>query len=181
MSNYTDSDNGKAPTVWRRGAHDGIYIGVWMSAIFVFSIYSQGAPLLSLMTLIMMAAVPAIVYRRLKRDWQRWPNVRFFSSAWLQGICMFFFGSLIMAAVMVVFLKFIQPDLIHDSVQQAIAFYQTLNDPQSAEMARTLQTMINQHLLPTAINVAFSMIWLATFTGSILSMILSGIVKITTR
>ena len=181
MSTQFNSENGQAPAVWRRGANDGMFLGLWMSAIFICGAYSQNISLLAWLTLLMMAAVPAIVYRWLKRDWQRWPRMRFFSAAWMQGICMFFFGSLILAAVMVVLLKFIRPDFILESVRGAIEIYRSYGDPQSAEMANTLQQMIDRHILPTPVRFGITMIWTVTFTGSILSMILTGIIKLTTR
>ena len=181
MSNQFDFGNSTAPAVWRRGADDGMRLGLWMSGIVVCIVYSPNVPLLSLMALLMMAAVPAIVYRWLKRDWQRWPRMRFFSAAWMQGICMFFFGSLILAAVMVVLLKFIRPDFILESVRGAIEIYRSYGDPQSAEMANTLQQMIDRHILPTPVRFGITMIWTVTFTGSILSMVLTGIIKLTTR
>ena len=181
MSTQFNSENGQAPAVWRRGANDGMFLGLWMSAIFICGAYSQNISLLAWLTLLMMAAVPVIVYGWLKRDWLKWPQMRFFSAAWMHGICIFFFGSLIMAAVIVIFMKFIRPDFILESVRRAIEIYRSLDDPEAANMAHTLQEMINRHMLPTPVNLGITMIWTVTFTGSILSMILTGMVKLTTR
>lgn len=181
MSTQFNSENGQAPAVWRRGADDGMLLGMWMSAIFICGAYSPSMPVLFWLTVLMMAAVPVIVYGWLRRDWIKWPQMRFFSAAWMQGICMFFFGSLIMAAVIVIFLKFIRPDFILESVKGAIEIYRGMDGPEAANMAHTLQEMINRHMLPTPVNMGITMIWTVTFTGSILSMILTGIVKLTTR
>lgn len=179
---YNDiGDENRAPGVFRRGADDGWRMGLLMSAIFLAAAYSAQVPLLGLLSLLLMIAVPVVAYLWLRRDWLKWPRMRFFSAAWMQGICLFFFGSLILALVMFVFMKYIQPDFIDDSVHMAIDAYRTLGSPEALQMADLLQQMTDKHLLPSAISLSVSMIWSVTFTGSILSMVLTFIIKLTTR
>lgn len=182
--NYNDSCDGgtrKAPNVFRRGADDGWRMGLLMSAAFLCGVYSAQVPLLAYIAIVLVLAVPFVAYRWLWRDWRRWPATRFFSAAWMQGICFFFFGSLILAAVMVVFMRFVQPDFIADSVRKAIEVYNSIPDPRAGDMAHTLQQMLDKHLLPSAVSLGVSMIWTVTFTGSILSMFLTAIIRLTNR
>lgn len=172
-----DTDN-RTPSVFRRGADDGWRLGLYMYAIFVSAAYSVRMPWLGILSFILMLAVPFIVYRWLSRDYVRYQAMRFFSATWMQGICSFFFGSLIFAVLTYVFMRFIEPGWIADNVRMAADFYRQIGTAESLQMATALQGMIDKHLLPSAISFAISMIWTITFTGSVLSLLLSLLVRL---
>lgn len=182
----TDSDTSK-PNVFRSAAEDGLALGAAMSASFLFGanatrIADPGVALIMIIiSLLILVAVVVMAYRMLARDCRRWPSMRFFSAVWMHGIAMFFFGGLILCAVAVVFMHFLVPSFITENVTGAIQAYRMLGTPEAAHMADTLQRMIDRHLLPTPVSVATSMIWLVTFMGSMLSLVLTPIVRATTR
>lgn len=172
-----DINDNRTPTVFRRGADKGWRLGLYMFAIFCAAAYSVQIPLLGVVSFVLMVLVPFVVYRWLSRDYVRYPSQRFFSAVWMQGICCFFFGALIYAVLSYAFLRFVEPDWIVRNVHLAADFYRSINDPEAQQMATALQGMIDKHLLPSAINIAISMIWTITFTGSMLSLLLTVLVR----
>lgn len=181
---YTNnSGNGvnSVPSVYKRGAEDGLWMGLLLSVAFLTDASSLQIPLLALVSLGLKIAVPVMAYIWLKRDFLRYPTMRFFSALWMHGISFFFFGSLICAVVMFVYLRFIYPDFIIDTVHQAIDAYNAIDVPSAHEFADSLQHIIDMHALPSPITLAVTQIWAVTFGGSILTMILAFFVRLFNR
>lgn len=177
MNNQTTAKQ-KTPSVYRAGAEDGWRLGLYMMAIFLCGAYSMQVPVLGILSFILTLVIPVITFIWLKRDYVRYPGLRFFSAIWMHGIAMFFFGGLLLALCVYLFLRFFQPDFIVDNVRMAIDMYRSMKDvPGSEDLAHTLEQMLEQHLLPSAINVAMTMIWLSTFFGSVMSLLFSVIIR----
>lgn len=171
------SENATTPSVYKRGADDGFRVGLFMIALFFAAVYSMHVPVLGFLAFAMMIAVPFIVYRLMKRDYVRYPNMQFFSALWMHGISIFFFGSILLAAAVYVFLRFMNPTFIVDNLRVAIDVYRSLEVPEANEIADSLQMMIDKHMLPTAISLAISSIWSVVFSGSMLSLLLALLVR----
>jgi hypothetical protein len=103
--------------------------------------------------------------------------MQFFSALWMHGISIFFFGSILLAAAVYVFLRFMNPTFIVDNLRVAIDVYRSLGVPEANEIADSLQMMIDKHMLPTAISLAISSIWSVVFSGSMLSLLLALLVR----
>lgn len=176
-------NNDKAASVYKRGADQGWKLGLYLTAMFLCSAYSLQIPFAGLVSLAMLVVLPLPVYRVLARDYRRYPSMRFFSAVWMHGIALFFFGSLIMALAVYVFLRFVQPGFVLENVRRAIVLYRELGVqmPEAAAMADNLQTMVDKHLLPSAISLAFTTIWTVTFGGSMLTLVLTPVVRVLNR
>ena len=124
---------------------------------------------------------PAVAYMQLRRTMATQPSLATFSALWLQGICAFFFGGAIMAALCYAAMRWIWPGFIIDQVQTVIEIYGAVNDPEAQDIARTLQRLMDSHSLPSAIDIALELLYVAVFTGSLLSMLLSLIIRKTRR
>ncbi len=74
-------------------------------------------------------------------------------------------------------MRFIKPDFVIDQVKTAAGLYRTMADPQAQQMAHTLDLMIERHLVPAPIYVVVEMMLMGIFTGSILSMFITWIVR----
>ena len=81
------------------------------------------------------------------------------------------------AVALYVFLGYIEPGYIYSLVGQAVDTYRVVGTPQAVEMADMLQKLADSHMLPSPIMVAVDMIWTVSFTGSVLSLLLSLIVR----
>lgn len=164
-------------SVYRRGADDGLFFGIYLIIMFFASAFSMTIPFAGLLSIISVLGVPFIIYRFLRRSYINDNGTTQFSALWVQGITTFFCGSLISGIVALIYMKWINPDFILTQIQTLIDVYMANDWKEGKEIAEVLTKMIENNMLPTPINIVIESIWLAVFTGSILSMIASMIVQ----
>lgn len=164
-------------TVYRRGADDGFYFGLYLVALFFASAFSLTMPFAGLLSTVMMLAVPFVIYHFLRRAYIECEGKSQFSELWLHGIVIFFCGGLIAGVVAVVYMRWIAPDFIINQANIAIGIWEEANMPQADELAKTMKLAIEQKMIPTPIQLVIEMLWLQVFTGSLLSMLLSAIIR----
>lgn len=166
-------------SVYRRGADDGFIFGVYLSLMFIFQALAivHNSTLLSLLTLIMMLAVPAVIYFFLRRAYIADGRRSSFSALWLQGICTFFFGSLLMAVTVYVYTRLVQPNFMPEAFESLRQAYAMIDTDEAQQMVRWIENAQKHHLYPPASQLAVAFIWGAVFTGSILSMIISFVIR----
>lgn len=178
---FFNQSTGNGKSIYRRGADDGFWFGIYLSLLFLAMVSSIYSALAGVATLAMVIAVPFIIFFFLRRSYRADNCTSPFSALWLHGICIFFFGSLLMALTAYVYLRFINPAYITNIVDMAIEVYGSVDSPDAHEMVSLLQKAKDSHILPTAGGTAVQVIWAGVFSGSLLSMILSAIVRATTR
>lgn len=164
-------------SVYRLGAEDGLVMGPLLALTVVLMGASTYVPMLFFLTLAAMVAVPITAYILLARAYKRRPVQSTFSALWLQGICMFFFGSLIMALAAYIGMRWVCPGFVTDQINTIVAVYGSLDNPDAQTIATTLQKAADTHSLPTPIEISLELIYLAVFSGSLLSMVLALVVR----
>ncbi|MDD2961421.1 MAG: DUF4199 domain-containing protein [Muribaculaceae bacterium] len=164
-------------SIYRRGADDGLIFGIYLSAIFLCSVIGVGVPILSILSLLLIIALPLLLFKFLRRSFVASNGLSTFSEVWMLGILIFLFGSLICGVVTYVYLQFIEPTFIYDQVNAALDIYKSMPQMKDAEFVKIIQQAIDQHLLPSAIQIVIQMIWFTIFSGSLLSLLLSAIVR----
>lgn len=172
MTNTTDNQS-----PYRRGAENGITFGVYLTVMFFASVYSEKVQLLGLLTICMMLLVPFIIYRYLRRSYVTDHGCTLLSSLWMQGIMVFLCGSVLSASVQIVYLRWINPDFIINQLRSIIDIYSNSGVAQGEQMAELLQNLIDAKAVPSAISLVIEMIWLSVFTGSLLSVLVSLLVR----
>lgn len=172
MANDTANYN-----VYRRGASDGALMGLVMCGIFASWALSMRWALASLAFPLLCLAVPVLAWWMLRRAYRADGAGSTFSMLWMHGICIFFFGMLLMAGLALVWLRWLEPGLVHESMAQAADVYAQLPSPQAQAMAADVRTLIDHGMVPRAIDVALALLWAGVFSGSILSIILAAIIR----
>lgn len=169
-------------SVYRRGADDGLWFGIYLSVMFGVSVCAITiSDSLSWLTMAMAAAVPAIIYFFLKRSYREDYCTSSFSTLWLHGICIFFFGCLLMAVTAYVYLRVINPAFYHDTIGMVLEMYDEAGISADNPNVKLLSAMQKNNMYPTAGQSAMELIMSGVLTGSILSMLISSIVRATTR
>lgn len=166
-------------SIYRRGADDGFIFGVYLSVLFLLQALAlvHGWDAASIIGLIMMMAVPVVVYFFLRRGYFAEERRSRFSAMWLHGICIFFFGSLLMALTSYIYMRLVHPGYIPEVVEILRQAYTSIGSKDAMEAAHMVEKIQQQHLYPTAAEIAVTFIWLDVFTGSLLSMLLSLIIR----
>lgn len=183
INNLNDKESGaskatKPRSLYERAATDGAWLGLWFTALFLLSIVSMHVQMLNIVVMAMALLVPFIVYRFLRRTFVDSHGLMTYSALWLQGILTFGAGSLLFCAASCIFMRWIYPDFIIDTLKMGIEFYS--NEPSGAgkELADAFRLLIDQRQIPTALNVAMSWLWLGLCSGSIISIFLAAIARI---
>lgn len=164
-------------SVYRLGAEDGLLLAPLLIAVSLCMGASIYWPMLFLPTLILMLGVPVVTYITQKRTFTHQRELSTLSALWLQGICMFFFGSLIMGVAVYASLRWIWPGFINDQVNAVIQIYGSFNDPDIATLVKGLERARDTHALPTPIDITLELMYMVVFTGSLLSLVSALIVR----
>ena len=162
---------------YNRGAHKGIYLGIFLSCLFFANAYSLEVPYLAPLSCVMMCLVPVIVYINLRRSFIQDNEMTIFSALWLEGIVTFMCGGLISTFVATLFMQYIHPGFLNEQIQLMIDLYSNYDGPQGQEFHDLLVRARDQHLIPRPINLSIDMLWLIVFSGSILSMLMALLVR----
>ncbi len=164
-------------SIYSYGANDGLKMGLYLSVMFVLQSIGMSHPTLMIFGTLMMICIPVVAYIILRKGYRESGGFSTFSAIWLHGILTFLCGSLILALVIYVYLRFLDPTFMSDLLNTLIESYGSMDNPQAAQLTEMLTTIKQQHLLPSPIQYAFTMIWTCGFFGSLLSMILALIVR----
>ncbi len=167
-------------SIYKLAAQYGLYLGLALIVLWLSMAWSLQVPGLSLLAVGIFLAVPVLVYFMLRKSYRINRCGLTFSALWMEGICIFFFGCLLMAVAVFVFLKYINPEFVITQLQTASDFYASQGG-ELMEVSDAIDKIIESGQVPTPIEIAIQFIWLGVFTGSLLSMLLAFIVRKTTK
>ena len=161
-------------SVYKVAAECGIPLGVLMSLISLCFIYFDCVPILSLVVIILLALGPLVVYRYQRRYFVSLGGNASYSTLWLQGVLMVFFGALISGLVTLLILQYVRPTWVYDMVQNTLESFNTM--PQDS--VKSMQPMIDEMrkmaesgLLPTPTQYVVQMFWSVMVSGALMSAI----------
>lgn len=164
-------------SVYRQGAEDGLLLAPLLIAASLCMGASIYRPMFFLPTLIFMIAVPVVTYISQLKSYLRQPELSTLSALWLQGICMFFFASLIMGLAVYAAMRWIWPGFINDQVNAVIQLYSSSNDPDITNLVKGIERARDTHSLPSPIDITLELMYMVVFTGSLLSLVSSVIAR----
>lgn len=164
-------------SIYTYGANDGLKMGIYLSVMFLLQCTGTNSLMLMSLGTLMMLCIPIVAYILLRKAFRESRGNSTFSAVWLHGILTFLLGSLILALVIYIYLRFVNPTFLSDTLSMLIDTYSEIDSPQTSQLTDMLTTIKQQNLLPSPIQYAFSMIWTCGFFGSILSMLLALIVR----
>ncbi len=162
---------------FRRGADNGFLFGLYLSVLYLLMIFSSSVPLLNIPVLGMMVAVPALIYFMLRRD-RLAPQggVTIVGALWIDGLLTFLCGGLIGSLVVFIYMRWIDPDFIVSNIEQSISLLEAAGDADSIELADEFRSAMSNGFNVSPIVFAMTLLWMVTFSGSILSLILSAVI-----
>lgn len=168
---------GERHSVYTLGANDGWKMGIYLSAMYLLQSAGLGHPLMLFVGNLLLLGIPFFAYFLLRRGYVASHGVNTFSAVWLHGIIFFLCGSLIMALVAYVYMRFVKPNFIVEQIQLAADTYRSFGTAQGEQFAHQLERIVTEHMVPSAIQMALTLMWLCSFVGSILSLLLTLIVR----
>ena len=171
----------KEKSVFKCGAENGIFFGIYLSVIFLTCIYGNYSTFLSLLGLALFFAIPLVLYKFMRRYHNSHPATSNFSSVWTLGTFTCLCGSLICGIVTYIWLQYITPNFIIEQAKTALATYEQIPDLKNHEFTKILRKAIEDKMLPTPIVIVFQLIWATVSLGIITSLILAPVARIRNR
>ena len=159
----------------------GVPFGLYLSCAAVTSIFADYFAPLNLLFFLLVLATPAVVYYFQRRKYIDDNGFTEYSALWMLGIMLFILGLLISSVIAFLVMQYGRPDFIYEQAQKAIQVYSEMPEMRDSELVKSLQLMVDRKILPSPIEMVFTMFWLVSFVGSIVSAITAFIVQRSTR
>ncbi len=163
--------------VYREGAQKGVGMGLYLSALFLAMVWSEHSALLSVVGVVMALLVPFFAYRLMANVHKKYLRTTDFASLWMLGIAVFMGGALICALVSFVYLQYADPGFMYRQLETALKTYSEMPGFKDSEVVGLMRKAYEGNLLPSPIEFSIEMLWLTTFSGSMLSILLAVIIR----
>lgn len=164
-------------SVYRRGAEDGLIMGPLMALVVILMGACGQVPILGIPALVCICVVPIVAYVMLSRGYREDNCQSTFSALCMQGISTFFFGGLLMAVAIYVSLRWIWPTYIADQMRFLSEILAQQPGPEAKQLTDMVDKLIVTGNVPTPIEVALEQLYIVVFTGSLLSLFLSLVIR----
>lgn len=153
-------------------AECGIPLGVYMSLISLCFIFFDRVPLLAMVVMILLALGPFVVYRYQRRYFVSLDGKATYSTLWLQGVLMVFFGALISGLVTLLVIQYVRPTWMYDMAQNTLQSYEAMPKSSASAvqpMIDEMRKMVDGGLLPTPVQYVMQMFWSVMMSGALMS------------
>lgn len=162
-------ENTPAKSPHAMAADKGLFVGIYFCAMFLFWVLTPQAHIFSLLTVVLAITFPFCLFKLIRSliapSHRPLPSI---ITLWTQGIIMVSCGALLLTALSLVYLKWIDPTFMLEQLQTA-AQLKSNPDPSVVRMADIAQGLIDNHAVPKASTMALSL-WLFTVSsGSMLA------------
>lgn len=165
----------------RQAAVNGVPLSAMMTVAMLLTMYADRLGLLGMLAPIAMFAVPAVSFLLLRRDYIATKGEMTWGALWLDGCLSYILGAVIAGAVMYIVWRWIDPTWMPDRIDESIDLLKASNDAEMVKLASDMRTAVDSGLDFSARSLTPAFIWLAAFSGSLLSLIFAPIVLTTTR
>ena len=167
----------KKKNIFQRAGEWGIPFGLYLGCAGTASIYADVFPPLAFVFLVMLLGIPVVVYGLQRYKFIEDDGFTEYSGLWMLGILLFICGTIISSLVIALVLQYGRPDFMYVQAERTIEMMRDMPKEQYGEMMHVLQRMIDEQLMPSAIDTVMSMFWFITFGGSVLSAITALIAR----
>lgn len=179
MTNFASDNPAPASyrSIYERAAYNGLWMGIYFTILFLAMVGAMRFGLLNIVVFTMVLLVPYLVYIQLRKTHYEAHGLESFSGLWMQGILTFGCGSIIFCATSYIFLRWIYPGFMPDTLRLAIELYEEQPGDAAADLAAELRAVLDRKMYPNASTISIMWLWFGTFSGSILSMVVATIVR----
>lgn len=147
----------------------GLILAIYLVIRFFFMVSSADSTFLNLLFIFITIGVPFVAYY-LGKDFKKKSNEELtYRNFYSHGFFMFFFASLILAAVEYVYYGFINTEFITEQYNTLLQNIEIIK--QTMPDASQIEEIVNASPIPTASQMAMQNVWMYSFVGIIISLI----------
>lgn len=164
----------KGESIYRVAAFQGLMLGVWLSGISACVLAGIRVPLLSFAVLPMLLGLPVIQTRFFASVVGINIGYARFSVLWMVGIIQFLGASLLCALLTAAYMIIVEPGFLNNYFSEALQIMRQsgMGNTPNADM---LKEAIEMRMIPTPTQYVSMMFWLTSLFGSIMSMVMAGV------
>lgn len=166
----------KSNPIFKNAMANGPIMGACFIGFFVCSAMSASSAILSLLGFVLMCMPPFLLFFLLKRSQKRAGGQLTFSLLWLEGVLTMVFGSIFLAIITFIYLRWVNPSFISDQLTSSLAVLEQLGQGYES-LAESMRQIIKSGDIPSPLSVAGGLIQSAFLTGTILAAIIAAIVR----
>ena len=164
-------------SIYQLAAEWGVPFGLYLTCIAMSMIFADWFVPLNLISIILMLCTPLVVYYFQRRKFIMDDGFTEHAGLWMLGIMLFILGTVLASLFVYLVLTYVRPNFMYEQAQAAIQAYQAIPEWRDGDMVKMLQTMVDEHLMPTPIEAVFNAFWFISFGGSLLSAITAVIAR----
>ena len=155
--------------VYNAAMWHGLILAIYLVVRFFFMVSSANSLILNILTIFLTIGIPFVAYY-LGKDFKKKSNEELtYRNFYSHGFFMFFFASLILAAVEYVYYGFINTEFITEQYNTLLQNIEILK--QTMPDASQIEEIVNESPIPTASQMAMQNVWMYSFAGIIISLI----------
>ena len=155
--------------VYNAAMWHGLILAIYLVIRFFFMVSSANSTILNLLFIFITIGVPFVAYY-LGKDFKKKTDEELtYRNFYSHGFFMFFFASLILAAVEYVYYGFINTEFITEQYNTLLQNIEIIK--QTMPDATQLEEIVNESPIPTASQMAMQNVWMYSFVGIIISLI----------
>ena len=155
--------------VYNAAMWHGLILAIYLVIRFFFMVSSADSTILNLLFIFITIGVPFVAYY-LSKDFKKKTDEELtYRNFYSHGFFMFFFASLILAAVEYVYYDFINTEFITEQYNTLLQNIEILK--QTMPDASQIEEIVNESPIPTASQMAMQNVWMYSFIGIIISLI----------
>ncbi|MBD5203509.1 MAG: DUF4199 domain-containing protein [Bacteroidales bacterium] len=172
-----NSSETRPKSVFMYAAEAGVPMGLYLTVISLCLLASLKVAALPILAFPLLCGVPVVQYRLMRKVRDADARMRRLSSLWLLGIYIFIFGTLVCTLISDIYIMVFEPHFVRDYLQMALREMEGGGE-QYASQIRILQEAIDSHSIPGNLQFIASMAWATCFFGSILSLLIAGLLSV---
>ncbi|MCM1291230.1 MAG: DUF4199 domain-containing protein [Prevotella sp.] len=147
----------------------GLPMGIYLTAMTACMLGTLYWDSFSLIGLVMSCGVPVLLWRLLMPLSRDAEDIKF-GPIWLAGIYIFIFGGFISGLFTAIYMIWIEPGFFSLYIEKYLAMVENMPDSEALnQQADILRRMLENNLMPRAMEFVSAMMWATGFFGSLLS------------
>lgn len=163
------------------GARNGLVVGAIITLLYFASVFSRRVPFLGLLTMVLAMAVPVAIYILLRNDYIASGRRSSIGALWLDGLISVMGGAALAGALLLIYLKWINPEFLNTEWEASVALFEASSDPAMKQLAADCREAARAGFSITPATLTMSLLWMAAFSGSLLSLIAATVIKTVDR
>ncbi len=164
------------PSLIQSAMHYGMFFGMFLLFRFVINVFAVNTIVLTLVVLLLTFMIPILAYVFATKYKKSLPDLTIsFRQVYMFVFFLFLFASLILAITQFIFYQYISPGFLEEQYRILLENSEIL--AKELPQTKSFFDEFQQQGVPSAIAVASQSIWVYTFFGMIIGVILGFIVR----